>query len=356
MEPVGPTSDRRARDTNGTPDTHGAVWGGVPLVDLDAMRAGTESERRACIDALCDAFERLGFVRLLGHGVAPELLDRVDHAFRRFFDLDDAARLACAGISGGQRGYTPFGVEHAKDRARPDLKAFFHVGQPAPVGPEAHVVPPNVFPDEPAELEGAALELYAVLERSAVLVLAALEEGLDLPSDSLVDMIRGGNSILRALDYPALSAADFAAEVRADGLPDGRVIRAAAHEDINLVTLLPASAEPGLEILTRRGAGREACWQPVRTGRGEIVADVGDMLARLTGGRLPATTHRVVVDRAAATRRRTAFPFFAHPRPECDLAVRPEFLSPGEAAAWPPITAGAFLAERLAEIGLLPRD
>lgn len=353
MEPVEQTSAPRTPESH---TTQGAAWDGVPLVDLDAMRAGTESERRACCDALCDAFERLGFVRLLGHGVSPELLDRVDDAFRHFFDLDDESRLACAGIAGGQRGYTPFGVEHAKDRTRPDLKAFYHVGQPKPLGPESHAVPPNVFPRELPELEGAALELYAMLEDAAALVLEGLESGLDLLAGSLVDMIRGGNSILRALDYPALSSAEFTAEVRADGLPDGRVIRAAAHEDINLVTLLPASPEPGLEILTGPREGRPPCWQPVRTRRGEIVADVGDMLARLTGGRLHATTHRVVVDRPTATRRRTAFPFFAHPRPECDLAVRPAFLSPGMPAPWPPITAGAFLAERLAEIGLLPGD
>lgn len=325
---------------------------GVPVVDLETLRHGSVSARHESVEALRVAFETIGFVRLRGHAVPSALLARVDEGFRHFFDLDPTTKAACGGVAGGQRGYTPFGVEHAKGHDRPDLKAFFHVGQPRPLGSEASTYPTNVFPDEPAWLETVALELYVALERVAGAVLAALEQGFKLPEGCLVELIEGGNSILRALDYPALGADAFAAAVQADGLRDGRAIRAARHEDINLVTLLPASSEPGLEILLPPSAGRGAGWLAVRAEEGEIVADVGDMLARVFGCRLPATPHRVVVDGGAAARRRTAYPFFAHPRPECDLSVRPELVAPGAEPPLPPITAGAFLAQRLAEIGL----
>jgi isopenicillin N synthase-like dioxygenase len=150
-------------------------------------------------------------------------------------------------------------------------------------------------------------------------------------------MLPGGNSILRAVHYPP---------VPADA--DPRALRAAPHEDINLITLLPAASDEGLEILTPTGD-----WLPVSARPGEIVADAGDMLARMTNGRIPATTHRVVASGDAATRSRYALPFFAHPRPACDLGVAGEFLEAGDTPRFPPIRAEAFLEERLREIGLI---
>ncbi len=343
-----------ARPTMGD-GTEDGLWHGVPCLDLDAIEQGSAAEREAAVRVLCDGFIRFGFVRLQGHGIAPALLDRVDRAFRAFFDAPEAVRERCAGVEGGQRGYTPFGLEHAKDRDRPDLKAFFHVGQPAPEGPEAGRLPANVFPDGDVELKRAALALFDGLERASVTVLRGVEHGFGLPTGALADMVRGGNSILRALDYPPLEAALFAREAEAEG--EGFAVRAAPHEDINLVTLLPVAHEEGLEIhLPDVAPGDIGGWRSVGGEPGEIIADVGDMLERVTGGRLPATTHRVVVRADQATRRRTAYPFFAHPRPECDLSVRAEFVPPSGTPPYPPITAGAFLAERLAEIGLVEAD
>ena len=170
-------------------------------------------------------------------------------------------------------------------------------------------------------------------------LLEALAEGFALPPEIFASMVKGGDSILRALHYPPI----------AEGEPLGSV-RAAPHEDINLITLLCEATECGLEI---RPPGDPSGWLPVEVARGQIVVDSGDMLSRLTNGVIPATTHRVVNPAGTANRDRYSLPFFAHPRPECDLAVLPAFVSDERPCQYAPITARGYLAERLHEIGLL---
>ena len=341
----------------------------VPVVDLTGLGGEVDafdepvqvaaSRKRETARALCDALATFGFVRLVGHGIAHEQLERVDGLFSEFFAWPEERKTSVSGVAaGGQRGYTAFGREHARGRDRPDPKAFYHVGQPAPRGEFATDLLANVFPEDLADLRDASLSLFAALERASTRLLEAIEIGLMLDSGTLTGMIEGGNSILRALHYPALDPEAFAEErcesdelFDAAGLPV--VLRAAPHEDINLVTLLPASDEPGLEILWQDPASGSSRWLGVPARAGEIVADVGDMLARFTGGRLPATTHRVVVTPETARRDRTAYPFFAHPRPECDLSVHSAFVPDGADPPWPSITAGDYLAERLREIGLV---
>ena len=223
----------------------------VPVVDLtgfvgeadafDEPVHVTPSRKSETARALCDALATFGFVRLVGHGIAHEQLERVDGLFSEFFAWPEERKTSVSGVAaGGQRGYTAFGREHARGRDRPDPKAFYHVGQPAPRGEFATDLLANVFPEDLADLRDASLSLFAALERASTRLLEAIEIGLVLDSGTLTGMIEGGNSILRALHYPALDPEAFAEERRegeelfdAAGLPV--VLRAAPHEDINLV-------------------------------------------------------------------------------------------------------------------------
>ena len=279
-----------------------------------------------------------GFVRIVGHPVSSDLISRTQGAFERFFDLSSSEKRLSGGITGGQRGYTPLGLEKAQNHDSPDEKEFFHVGQGAP--PEAakgkHYVE-NIWPKAVPELRVSALALYRELEKMAKMLLQGLSLACELPLDTFSHMIENGNSILRAVHYPPLPA---------NAKPG--TMRAAPHEDINLITLLCGETDAGLEILNR-----DTQWIPVTSEPGEIVADIGDMLARMTNNQLLATTHRVVARGPQREKSRYALPFFALPRPECDLSVLKTFLSKDETPLFPPIHAADFLETRLKEIGLL---
>ena len=304
----------------------------IALADYEQASPGQDARRRFC-DTLRASLCEWGFVRVGDHGIDAALIARVYVHFERFFALPAAAKDDCGGAAGGQRGYTPFGVEHAKGHAAPDLKEFFHVGQ-EPAGD----YPENRWPADTPDLREDALALFRELERCAARLLEALAEAFDLDRDRFAELVRGGNSILRAAHYPP---------VPPDADPTS--VRAAAHEDINLITLLCEATDAGLEI---RPPGSPQ-WLAVEALPGELVVDSGDMLSRMTNDVLPATTHRVVNPPGAATRHRYSLPFFAHPRPECDLSVLPRFAGPERPVRHPPITAGAFLDERLREIGLV---
>lgn len=311
---------------------------GVPCVDLGLTAARDDAVRTRTLDELIGGLRDTGFVRVVGHGVDAALVDRVHGLFARFFELDLHDKMACGGVAGGQRGYTPFGVEHARDAKVADQKEFFHVGQEVSAGsPQSGEYPANVWPEAIPDLRPAALALYRALERTAAMLLRAIAVACSLPGETFASMIVDGNSILRAVHYPPRPCD-----------ADPRAMRAAPHEDINLITLLCGATDTGLELRSR-----EDRWIEVSSRSGEIVADVGDMLARLTNGRLSSTTHRVVAHGESARRHRHSLPFFAHPRPECDLSVMAEFVADDEPARFPPITARAFLAERLREIGLV---
>jgi isopenicillin N synthase-like dioxygenase len=306
--------------------------GGIPIVDLREF-AGDFRSRAQHLATLRSGLCEFGFLTVEGHGVDPRLIRRVYAGFERFFERPDEAKRRCSGVPGGQRGFTGFGIEHAKDSPHPDLKEFFHVGQERA---ETTVdYPPNVWPDEIPSLRDDCLRLFGELEACAEALLSALAESFELEPDVFASMIRGGNSILRALHYPPVPSG-----------ADPRSIRAAPHEDINLVTLLCEATDSGLEIF--RGE-----WLPVEVSEGQIIADAGDMLSRVTNGVVPATTHRVVAGARASRRHRYSLPFFAHPRPDCDLSVMDRFVTDERPAKFAPITAGDFLTERLRDIGLV---
>ena len=278
------------------------------------------------------SFAETGFAIVRDHGIAPQTIARADAAMRAFFALPEPVKAAyrIAG-QGGARGYTPFGAEHAKDAAVHDLKEFWHVGRELPAGdPLAHYMPGNVWPAEVPDFRPASLALFTEFETAGGHLLEAIALALDQEPGFFVPSVAQGNSVLRYLHYPPVAAAREGA------------VRAAAHEDINTITLLLGAEEAGLELLTRDGE-----WLAVSPPEGALVVNVGDMLQRLTAGHLRSTTHRVVNPTGeAAGRSRYSMPFFLHFRPDYVIAPLGEG---GEE----PITADAYLQQRLREIGLI---
>ena len=285
-----------------------------------------------------DAFARTGFAVVSDHGIDPALIDRAMAATKAFFALPQAIKqkYVVAG-GGGQRGLTPFGIEAAKGEAKADLKEFWHVGRSLPAGHAyAKIMPANLWPAEVPEFEAAVGALYAALDDAGNRMLRAIAVHLGLAADFFVDPVRDGNSVLRLLHYPPVTPGS---------LGDAAVaIRAGAHEDINVITLLLGAEEAGLQLLDKDGQ-----WRSIDAPPGSLVCNVGDMLQRLTGGRLPSTTHRVVnpaPERTGVARYST--PFFLHFRPDYLIETMP-----GGPRDWPPITADDYLRERLREIKLL---
>jgi len=319
----------------------------VPTFDLSDYTSCDTSMRSRGIATLGGALVDIGFVVVEGHQVDGGLVREVYSLWQRFFALDEAAKGRYAGVEGGARGYTPFGVEHARDNPMPDLKEFWHVGQELPAGHAlAGEYPPNVWPRELPELRQPTLALYRELERVAELLLKALAEHFALPEETFAAMMRGGNSVLRILHYPPVPWPAPAMPAM-PAMSAASALRAAPHEDINLVTLLCEATGSGLELLRRDGA-----WLPVEARPGQIVVDAGDMLSRVTNQAVPATTHRVVNPPPSANRDRYSMPFFVHPYPACDLAVLERFVSAERPRRFPPVTAGELLSRRLTEIGL----
>ncbi|MFY0545984.1 isopenicillin N synthase family dioxygenase [Brevibacillus sp. H7] len=311
----------------------------IRTLNLKNYTHGTKQERIQFAKEFYDGLQEIGFIILEGHGVDPNLIDKNYELWQKLFALDTETKQKYEGIEGGARGYTGFGKEHAKNRKVGDLKEFWHVGQELPVGhPLTAEYPANVWPQELPELRKHALSFYRELERVARNMLEALALHMDLRLDFFSDMIKDGNSVLRAIHYPPLDSSMH---------PDA--IRAAEHEDINLITLLVESTASGLELLTREGE-----WMPVIAKKGQIIVDAGDMLSRITNEVIPATTHRVVNPKGENTSR-YSMPFFVHPYSSCLLETIPSCVTEENPEKYPPITAGDFLYERLVEIGLIKK-
>jgi isopenicillin N synthase-like dioxygenase len=284
------------------------------------------------------SFERYGFAVLADHDLDPALIARAAAAAKAFFALPEAAKLAYKiPGGGGQRGYTPFGVETAKGAEHFDLKEFWHAGRDLPAGhPYRAAMPGNVWPEEIADFHAAVGGLYDALDRLGNRVLRGIARHLGLADDYFEAPTAFGNSILRLLHYPP---APF----------DGPNVRAGAHEDINAITLLLGAEEAGLELKDRDGR-----WLAIDPPAGAVVCNIGDMLQRLTNHRLPSTTHRVV--NPAPERRgmaRYSMPFFLHFAPDFEIRTLPGCASPEQPDRYPePIMAQAYLDERLREIKL----
>ncbi len=302
----------------------------VPTLDLAREGAAFDVE-------LNQAFREIGFVKLRGHAIDTHLTEPAYAALRAFFALRTEQKLRYhQSGTGGARGYTPYRVETAKDANDPDLKEFFHVGRER--ASDDRTTPRNVWPSEVPNFKPAMLALFDALEQLGARVLESIARGLDLPSSWFAGKIDRGSSLLRPLHYPPLPA----------HAPPG--VRSAAHEDINLITLLIASGEPGLELLSHDGT-----WRDIEVGPFEIVVNIGDMLQRLTNHVLVSTTHRVVnPPEPWRTQPRYSIPFFLHPNPEFVIESLPSCVTKARPNRYPvPITATAYLDERLREIGLI---
>lgn len=310
----------------------------IPLVDLQQYRQGHATDRLSFVQSLGDAFQEVGFVGVIHHGIPQALVEEFYRESKTFFalPLEVKKQYEIAGLA-GQRGYTSFGKEHAKHSKVGDLKEFFQIGQVIkgddPIGAE---YPANVYVRENPRFTASGDELYRAFETSGGYLLMAIAEYLDLGKDYFTPRIHHGNSILRAIHYPPITEEPHSA------------IRSEQHEDINLITLLVGASAGGLQILTKQND-----WLDIIPGEHEIVVNVGDMLQRLTNNFLKSTTHRVVnPPREEWHKPRLSIPFFLHPRSEMDLTCLPSCISTSRPAAYPPITAGGYLDERLREIGL----
>lgn len=303
----------------------------VPQLSLAEFNDGSPSARAAFSAELMRGLQDYGFVVLHDHSVPVELLDAAYAATEAVFRLPEETKLRYAA---GMRGYTPFGVEHAKDSGKPDLKEFWQVGHPpAAAGSATDDFEANVWPVEVPAFQAAITELFDRLNDTGMVVLQALAPELGLTTHWFDDKVRWGTSLLRILHYPPV----------APDTPEGAV-RSAAHEDINFLTLMPAARGAGLELLDRDGT-----WLPVQADPSTLIVDSGDMMARLTNGVIPATTHRVV-NPVGPNVSRYSIPFFMHPTLATSLDVLPSCRS--HAPVPPPITAGELLDERLRAIGL----
>jgi isopenicillin N synthase-like dioxygenase len=308
----------------------------VPTLDIRRY----ESDRDAFVAELGAAYREFGFCCISGHGIPKADIDAAYDVFRRFFALPDEVKQKYhqAG-TGGARGYTPFGVETAKDSTHPDLKEFWHIGREIPRDSRyADVMAPNIWPAEITGFREHGYGLFEALDALGSRVLRALALHIDLVEDFFDDKIRFGNSILRPIHYPPITATD---------IPN---VRAGAHEDINFITLLVGASAEGLEVLTREGS-----WLPITTEGDAIVVNIGDMLQRLTNHVYPSTTHRVVNPQNDNARKpRYSVPYFLHPNPDVVLDVLPSCISADNPSRYPePITAHEYLMQRLREIKLI---
>ncbi len=245
----------------------------VPTLDIRRY----ESDRRAFVAELGAAYREFGFCGISGHGIEQGLIDNSYRCFQQFFALPEAVKMKYhqAG-TGGARGYTPFGVETAKDSRYPDLKEFWHIGREIPRDSKyAEVMAPNLRPDEVTGFRQYGYGLYQALDQLGARVLRGLALHIDLPERFFDDKINFGNSILRPIHYPPITA------------PEIPNVRAGAHEDINFITLLVGASAEGLQVLSREGE-----WLPITTTGDAIVVNIGDMLQRLTNHVYRATRCR----------------------------------------------------------------
>jgi isopenicillin N synthase-like dioxygenase len=308
----------------------------IPTLDIRRY----DSDRDAFVSELGAAYREWGFAGISGHGIPQALIDGSYDVFRRFFALPTDVKMKYhVPGSAGARGYTPFGIETAKDSRYPDLKEFWHIGRELPGDSKyADVMQPNLWPSEVPDFREHGYGLYQALDALGSRVLSALALHIDLPENYFADKTNFGNSILRPIHYPPITA------------PEVPNVRAGAHEDINLITLLVGASAAGLEVKSHRGE-----WVPFTAEADTIVVNIGDMLQRLTNHVYPSTTHRVVNPPGEAARKpRYSTPYFLHLNPDVLIRTLPQCVSAENPDRYvTPITANEYLMERLREIKLV---
>ena len=313
----------------------------IPSVDLSDFLSDDKNRKQKFVNEIGKAYEEIGFVALKGHFLSDDLITSLYSEIKNFFELPENIKsdYEIEGI-GGQRGYTSFGKEHAKGKKEGDLKEFWHFGQYVSDDAElSEVYPDNVMVSELPKFNEVGKITYQMLEKTAKYVLRALAIHLDLEETYFDNYIRNGNSILRPIHYPPIKTAPKNAE------------RAAAHGDINLITLLMGAQGKGLQVQNHDGDWVDAIAQP-----DELMINVGDMLARHTNNRLKSTIHRVVnPPKELWGNSRYSIPFFMHPISEMKLDVLDSCIDENNPKGFDDITAGAFLHERLIDLGLIKK-
>jgi isopenicillin N synthase-like dioxygenase len=309
----------------------------IPTLSL----ATAERDADGFAHALGRSFEDFGFAIVADHGIDPALVARAWALTHELFALpEETKRQYLLSGMAGARGYTPFGVEIAKDADKHDLKEFWHVGRDLPPGHRFRDhMPDNIWPAEISDFKETFQTLFAAFDAAGNRLLSAIARYLGLDPNWFAPTVAEGNSVLRLLHYPPIP-------VDADG------IRAGAHEDINLITLLLGAEEGGLQLLTRAGE-----WLAIEPPEGAMVINVGDMLQRLTNNVMPSTTHRVInPPRERRHIPRYSMPYFLHLASDVMIETLPGCITAARPNLYPqPISANDYLTERLIEIGLLQK-
>lgn len=313
----------------------------IPSVNLEDFISNDPDRKQNFVNAIGKAYEEIGFVALKGHFLDDNLVERLYAEVKNFFELpvDTKQKYEIPGI-GGQRGYVSFGKESAKGKKEGDLKEFWHFGQYVEDNDALKAeYPDNVNVEELPEFNNVGKETYKMLEKTAKFVLRALALHLGLEETYFDGYIHNGNSILRPIHYPPINEEPKEA------------VRAAAHGDINLITLLMGAQGRGLQVQNHEGEWIDAIAQP-----DELMINVGDMLSRHTNNKLKSTIHRVVnPPKELWGTSRYSIPFFMHPISEMKLNVLESCVDDNNPKQFEDITAGEFLTERLIELGLIKK-
>ncbi len=313
----------------------------IPSVDLSDFLSENPNRKQKFVQEIGDAYMEIGFASVKNHFLDDNLQERLYKEVKDFFalPLEIKKKYEIEGL-GGQRGYVSFGKEHAKGKKEGDLKEFWHFGQEP--DKDANLIeeyPKNVYVEEQPGFNEVGMEAYRQLEKTGIYILRALALYMGLEETYFDYWVSNGNSILRPIHYPPITEE-----------PKGAV-RAGAHGDINLITLLMGASAGGLQVLRKDGVWIDAIPEP-----GNLVINVGDMLERLTNNKLRSTIHRVVnPPKDQWDSPRYSIPFFMHPRSEMKLNCLPECIDENHPKAYDDITAGEFLNQRLVEIGLLKK-
>ncbi|PZD79198.1 isopenicillin N synthase family oxygenase [Mesonia sp. K7] len=314
----------------------------IPSVDLADFLSEDSDRKNKFVKEIGKAYEEIGFVSLKNHFLSDELVDELYKEVKAFFDLPLEKKKAyeIEGL-GGQRGYISFGKEHAKGKKEGDLKEFWHFGQePSPDANLIEEYPKNIIVSELPDFNKTGMEAYRMLEKTGIYVLRALALYIGLDEHYFDHWASNGNSILRPIHYPPITEE-----------PKGAV-RAGAHGDINLITLLMGASTGGLQVLRKDGEWIDAIPQ-----EDELVINVGDMLERHTNNKLRSTIHRVTnPPRDKWNEPRYSIPFFMHPRSDMKLNCLEECIDEEHPKQYEDITAGEFLRQRLIDIGLIKEE
>ena len=313
----------------------------IPSVDLRDFLSDNEHTKSMFVQTIGKAFQEIGFCAVRGHFLDDDLVNRLYSQIKLFFDLPiEVKRKYEHPEFSGQRGYVSFGKESAKGSKHGDLKEYWHFGQYISKNEiSKYNYFPNIIVDELPEFNKVGKEVYKTLEKTAKYVLRALALYLDIDENYFDHYIKNGNSILRPIHYPPITE------------DPKEAVRAAAHGDINLITLLMGAHGKGLQVQNTRGE-----WIDAVASEDELMINIGDMLSRHTNNVLKSTVHRVVnPDKELLKKSRYSIPFFMHPISEMKLNVLESTISEEFPKAYEDITAGEFLEERLIELCLLKK-